>query len=129
MSRLALTLLALSAVAIACSSGASGAKPATAATPAQSSGQSVLTGEEIAASKYPTAYDVVERLRRPWLRKDPTTGADVAVYMDEQNIGGADKLRDLPAVTVAEMDFLLNAAAIRRYGSSVTGSVIIVTRK
>jgi len=26
------------------------------------------------------------------------------------------------------MDFLLNAAAIRRYGSSVTGSVIIVKR-
>ena len=46
-----------------------------------------------------------------------------------RTFGGADKLRDFPAVTVAEMDFLLNAAAIRRYGSSVTGSVIIVKRK
>jgi hypothetical protein len=99
----------------------------TAATP--KTDQSQLTGEEITAANLPTAYDLVDRLRRPWLRRDAVTGVDVVVYMDEQNIGGADKLRDIPSVDVAAMQYLPNADAIRRWGSDIKGSVIVITRR
>ncbi|HEU4641160.1 MAG TPA: hypothetical protein VFS44_01810 [Gemmatimonadaceae bacterium] len=88
-----------------------------------------ITAEEITAANLPTAYDLVDRLRRPWLRRDAVTGGAVAVYMDEQNIGDAQKLRDIPTSEVAELRYLKNEDAIRRWGSSVTGSVILVVRR
>lgn len=88
-----------------------------------------ISPEEITAANLPTAYDLVDRLRRPWLRHDAVTGGAVAVYMDEQNIGDAQKLRDIPTSEVAELRYLKNEDAIRRWGSSVTGSVILVVRR
>jgi hypothetical protein len=89
-----------------------------------------LTSEEIDASKLPNGYELVDRLRRPWLRKDALTGAPVSVYMDEQNIGGAEKLRDIPAADIAELQFLPNEQAVRRWGATaVPGSVIVVVRR
>ena len=97
---------------------------------AKSSGdQSRLTSEEITAANLPTAYDLVDRLRRPWLRRDAATGKDVVVYMDQQNIGGATKLRDIPSVEVAELEYLPYDQAVQRWGSQVEGSVIVVTRR
>ncbi|HEY9480050.1 MAG TPA: hypothetical protein VIP79_08160 [Gemmatimonadaceae bacterium] len=103
---------------------------ATKSTAAKSSGdQSRLTSEQITAADLPTAYDLVDRLRRPWLRGDATTGKDVVVYMDQQNIGGAAKLRDIPSVDVAGLEYLPYEEAVRRWGSQVEGSVIVVTRR
>ncbi|HEU4588180.1 MAG TPA: hypothetical protein VFS11_06015 [Gemmatimonadales bacterium] len=88
-----------------------------------------LTTEEIDAAKLPNAYELVDRLRRPWLRRDALTGGEVVVYMDEQNIGGPEKLRDIPAVDVAELQYLPNDQAVRRWGSAIQGSVIVVVRR
>jgi hypothetical protein len=88
-----------------------------------------LSSDEITAAKLPTAYDLVDRLRRPWLRRDAMTGGDVVVYMDEQNLGGAEKLRDIPAVDVAELQYLPNAEAVRHWGADIKGSVILVSRR
>jgi hypothetical protein len=123
--------IAFTALAMACASGshASTASPAsTDPKPAAASNadQSQLTSTEITAANLPTAYDLVDRLRRPWLRRDAMTGADVVVYQDNQNIGGAEKLREIPAATVSAMQFMPNADAIRRYGNDVKGSVIVV---
>jgi hypothetical protein len=87
-----------------------------------------ITTEEIAASKRPTAYEVVDRLRPQWLRKDMLTGEDVVVYRDEQNLGGSDKLRDMPSVEVADLQYVPHADAVKRWGSDIKGSVIVVTR-
>jgi hypothetical protein len=57
------------------------------------------------------------------------TGGDVVVYMDEQNIGGPEKLRDVPAVDVAELQYLPNDQAVRRWGAAIRGSVIVVLRR
>lgn len=117
--------IAFAALAMACASGSHAStdpKPAAAST----TDQSQLTSAEITAANLPTAYDLVDRLRRPWLRHDAMTGADVAVYQDNQSIGGAEKLRDIPAVNVSAMQFLANADAVRRYGNDVKGSVIVV---
>jgi hypothetical protein len=88
-----------------------------------------LTPAEIEQANLPTAYELVDRLRRPWLRRDAVTGGDVVVYMDEQNIGGPEKLRDLPAVDVAELQYLPNDQAVRRWGAAIQGSVIVVLRR
>jgi hypothetical protein len=89
-----------------------------------------LTTEEIDASNLPNAYELVDRLRRPWLRKDALTGAPVVLYMDEQNIGGPDKLRDIPAADIAELQYLRNEQAVQRWGATaVAGSVIVVVRR
>lgn len=86
--------------------------------------------EEIDASRLPNGYELVDRLRRAWFRKDALTGAAVTVYMDDQNIGGAEKLHDIPAVNIAELQYLPNEQAVRRWGASaVAGSVIVVIRR
>lgn len=81
------------------------------------------------AANLPTAYDLVDRLRRPWLRRDAVTGGDVVVYMDNRKVGGAAALRDIPSVDVGTLEYLANDEAIRRWGTEVTGSVIVVTRR
>ena len=111
------------------SSGAGSSSGASASAAKSSSDQSRLTSEEITAANLPTAYDLVDRLRRPWLRRDASTGKDVVVYMDQQNIGGASKLRDIPSVDVAQLEYLPYDEAVRRWGSQVEGSVIVVTRR
>jgi hypothetical protein len=91
--------------------------------------KSRLTADEIDAAKLPNAYELVDRLRRPWLRRDALTGGDVVVYMDEQNLGGPEKLHDIPAVDVAELQYLPNEQAVRRWGAAIAGSVIVVIRR
>lgn len=110
------------------SAGAKSSGDGSAATKS-SSDQSRLTSEEITAANLPTAYDLVDRLRRPWLRRDAATGKEVVIYMDQQNIGGAAKLRDIPSVDVAGLEYLPYDEAVRRWGSQVEGSVIVVTRR
>jgi len=143
-----LPIVALSVFTIAAAAGATGtiaaqadsttpAAPAAAAAPAKApakakpakSDPNHLSSDEITADNRPTTYDVIDHLRRAWFRKDMLTGEDVVVYMDEQNIGNADKLRDIPSVEVSELDFLPNKEAVKRWGSQIKGSVIVVTRK
>lgn len=123
MRRKLLSLLALPAL-LACATTGTGNGSSS-----SSSNSPRLTQEEIVAADLPTAYDLVDRLRRPWLRRDAVTGGDVEVYMDNRKIGGASALRDIPAVDVGSLEYLPNDEAIRRWGSQVTGSVIVVTRR
>ena len=122
MRRSFLALLILSAIVIVCASTGTGAS-----NPASNSPR--LTQAEIVAAGLPTAYDLVDRLRRPWLRRDAMTGGEVEVYMDNRKIGGAAALRDIPSVDVAELQYMSHDDAVRRWGSQVTASVILVTRR
>lgn len=123
MRRSVLSLLVLPAFLLAgCASTGTGAS-----NPASSSPR--LSQEEIAAADLPTAYDLVDRLRRPWLRRDAQTGASVEIYMDNRKLGGAEALRSIPAADVAQLEFLAHDEAVRRWGSRVAGSVIVVTRR
>jgi DNA uptake protein ComE-like DNA-binding protein len=138
-----LSIVALSVFTLACASGAiataaaqaDSMTPAAAPAPAPEKSKPTksdpnhLSSDEITAANRPTTYDVVDHLRRAWLRKDMLTGEEVVVYMDEQNIGGADKLRDIPTVDVAELQYLPNKDAVKRWGSQIKGSVIVVSRK
>lgn len=56
------------------------------------------------------------------------TVEDVVVYRDEQNLGSADKLRDRSSVEGADLQYVPHADAVKRWGSDIKGSVIVVTR-
>ena len=133
MLRLSLVVLSFAVVLGACASaGGSGSVGESAASPGAVAGkadQNRLTLAEIEAADLPNAYELVSRLRRPWLRRDARTGAAVVVYMDEQNLGPASKLREIPAVDVAELQFLPYDEAVRRWGAGGQGSVIVVVRR
>jgi hypothetical protein len=86
-----------------------------------------VTAEEIAATGAATAFEVVDRLHREWLR-DKLTGQPVAVYQDNQRLGGEDALRGLPVRDVAELQYLDGRSAVMRWGPDVGGGVIIVVR-
>jgi hypothetical protein len=131
-----LSVLTISVLVLACAAGITtgAAAQSDSAAPAKASKHenpdpNRLTAEEIAGSKRPTVYDAVDRLRPAWLRKDMLTGEDVVVYIDEQNVGGGDKLRDIPSVDVAELQYLPHVDAVRRWGSDIKGSVIVVARR
>jgi hypothetical protein len=49
--------------------------------------------------------------------------------MDEQKLGGAEKLRDIPSGDVASMRCVQNAEAVQRWGTVIKGSVIEITRR
>ena len=51
--------------------------------------------------------------------------AKLEQVLDEQNLGGADKLRDIPTVDVAELQFLPHNDAVKRWGSDIKGSVTL----
>ena len=123
MRRSIVSLLCLPVLLMACAT--TGAAPSTSGA----SNSTRISQEELIAADLPTAYDLVDRLRRPWLRRDALTGAEVAVYMDNQHIGGAQRLREIRAADIAELQYLSHDEATRRWGNQVTGSVILITRR
>ena len=107
------------------SSGSTGSSTANGTAAASRTDADRITGQEIAAAGVPTAFDVVERLRRPWLRR-AGMGGEVVIYMDERRLGGAEELRKMPAATVAELQYVANEDAVRRWGGGIDGAVIVV---
>jgi len=125
----AVFVVVLSGCASAGGAGGAGESAASAGVVEGKTEQSRLTLEEIEAAELPNAYEVVARLRRWWLRRDPETGAAVEVYMDGQRLGAASKLRQIPAAAVAELEYLPREEAVRRFGAAVEGNVIVVVRR
>ncbi len=110
------------------SSGGSGAADAIADAKGSADSPFVITASEIQEANMPNAYELVSRLRRPWLRQDKITGKEVRVYMEQRDIGGAEALRNIPAADVAELRFFDSDAAMKRWGQTVESSVIEVVR-
>lgn len=88
--------------------------------------RNLLTTAQIEEAGLPNAYELVSRLRRAWLRDDPVTGGEVTIYMDDREIGGAEELRRIPAVTVSELRLVRNDEAVMRWSPDIAGSVIVV---
>ena len=130
MRRFSAVLPLLAVILVACApGGATTAESTTTASSTSSSNSARLTLEEVTAADLPTAYELVDRLRRPWLRLDAITRGEVVVYMDNQKVGGPEKLREIPSIDVAEMVYMPNDQATQRWGSDIKGSVIVVTRR
>jgi hypothetical protein len=92
-----------------------------------------ITAEQIAQVQAPTAYEVIDRLHRPWWRdKSPGAEGNVVVYWSSnQKIddGSKDVLRQVPASDVLVLEHLKSADAVARFGSEAKGGAIVVTRR
>ena len=115
--------LALSACATTGGAGAGTVASASASTSPR------LTRDEIEAANLPTAYDVVDRLRRSWLRRDARTGNAVSVVLDNSRAGGAEALRDISTAIIGEIQFVTSDEATRRWPGQVNGTAIVITRR
>lgn len=92
----------------------------------------LLTAAQISATGYEDAYKVVENLRPNWLKQGDAMSlgslGEVRVYLDGDQLGGPDRLRDIPAKTIEEMRWLSVMEATTR-GLNRNAAVIMVTSR
>jgi hypothetical protein len=92
----------------------------------------VLAAEEIAASPARDALEAVRQLRPTWLRTHGSQSFGDAdppvpmVYVNHQQYGTADSLRDFRVEHVRELRYLSPTAATTVYGTGHRGGVIEV---
>ena len=146
--RRAAARLALAAALSACASGgggapADGAAPADGGAPraARSTNRVLLVAADFEGSPHTNLFDAVNALRQHWLRPGnlsniPTSGASNAgtsqqtvVFLNGQQYGGLDALRQLTLETVQSARFLTAPEAQNKYGARVQSAVIDVVLK
>ena len=100
-------------------------------TPKPGSDRNLITKEQIADSRFQTAYEAVEALHSNWLQ---TRGADsfqnpseVKVLLDNTELGGTSSLRDITTRTVSWIRFYDGLAAQSRWGIGHSAGVIFVS--
>lgn len=85
---------------------------------------------EIQNSGESTAYDVVQSLRPLWLNKRGAQSiqfdTDILIYLGTAQIGALPALRQIPAATVASMEFLDAKAANYRFGMGHPNGAIVL---
>lgn len=98
---------------------------------------SVITEEEIAASRAENAYDAVKLLRanflsyrgKTTLSRDSTSSSLPTVYLDDQAFGPILTLRSIPAGQISAIRLYRSWEAPTRFGAGNMGGVIAVETK
>ena len=113
-------------VAAACARGRPGAGP-----PPRSS--DVLTRAELDRVPGTSTFDAIRQLRPTWISRPlAPSGSGVSpimAYVDGQQWGTVDDLRNLPAEQVERVVFISAADATTRYGTGHPSGAIEVTTK
>jgi len=129
MSANRLYLMAVAAV-IGCASAGN-----TSDTP-RARGSGILTAEEIVAAHADnnTVYDAVARLRPNWLAAHGATSLQTgteyaAVWVDGQQYGSLNSLRNIPAYQVADIQYYDVTQAGARFGLRAGGGGVIEVRQ
>ena len=104
------------------------------AAPASRRDRSVLSRQEILATNYTNAYDVILALRGNWLRTRSAESfgksSAVQVYLDTQRLSGADELKSMAPTNIASIRFFDPITASARWGMDHgAGAIFIVTAK
>ena len=101
----------------------------SAATPG--SDRNLITREQIADSRFQTAYEAVEALHSNWLLTRGTDSfsnpSEVKVYLDNTMLGGTTTLRDITTRTVSWIRFYDGVTAQGRWGIGHSAGVIFVS--
>jgi outer membrane cobalamin receptor len=104
--------------------------------PDASSRSQLITQEEIEASHAPTAYDVIQKLRANFLSYRGETGLGKStsqpyptVYVDGQEFGPMNTLRNIPASQVATIRLYRSWEATTKFGTGNMGGVIAITTR
>ncbi|MGQ0641220.1 MAG: hypothetical protein ACT4P6_10700 [Gemmatimonadaceae bacterium] len=134
-----ITLVALFAVAAACSGGTSGSSAgASAPAPAAQTPRrdpNVITRSEIEQATWATnAFDLVQRLRPSFLRVSGPTNASglprtPLVRLNEQELGDHGALRQIQLGSVQEIRYYSAPDATAKFGGIRGRPVIAVTSK
>ena len=86
---------------------------------------------EIQNSGESTAFDVIQSLRPLWLNKRGAQSiqfdTDILVYLGTAQIGTLPSLRQIPAATIASMEFLDAKAANYRFGMGHPNGAIVIS--
>jgi outer membrane cobalamin receptor len=97
----------------------------------------IITEEEVEASRAPTAFEVIQKLRANFLsyRGETTFNRNNSrpyptVYVDGQEFGPIGSLRNIPASQVSTIRLFRSWEATTMFGAGNMGGVIaIVTRR
>jgi hypothetical protein len=123
-----LMLLATSFALVACATASQGSDASSG-----SADDNKITAEQITQADVPTAYEAVDRLHRRWfldVARTPNDSAKVYLNTNEKwGDGTASSLRQLPAESVALIEYMNGIDAVVRFGQDAKGGAIIVTRK
>lgn len=92
----------------------------------------VLSRDEIRATQFTNAYDVILALRGNWLRSrtaESVSGksSTVQVYLDQQRLTGVEELRTMQPTNIASIRFMDPVQASARYGMDHGAGAILVT--
>lgn len=112
--------------------GACAGSPSTtqAGSAARRESSTMVTQEELVATRTMNVYDAIQRLRPQWLTSSRVrrggSGDPLQVYLDNNRYGTLESLRSLSIGGVQEVRFLSASEATNRYGTGHTGGAILV---
>ena len=104
--------LILTAVLVACGGGRR-------TRPTPPGDQYLIKVAELEATRQSNLYDAIRQLRPFWLTRDTRNRAGeagIAVYLDEQFVGGTQQLSRLPIHATAQVRYLSPTEAQVRFG-------------
>ena len=95
---------------------------------------SLISTEELQASAYANAFEVVQALRPQWLRTRgvTSTGSEeyVRVYLDDSLLGAPEQLKGINSRSIASMRFVDGVTATQRWGlNHGQGAIVVSTRE
>jgi hypothetical protein len=104
--------------------------------PGELASSQLITEQEIEASRAPTAYDAIQKLRANFLSYRGETSFDKSrsapyptVYVDGQEFGPIASLRNLPASQIGAIRLYRSWEATTKFGTGNMGGVIAVTTR
>lgn len=96
----------------------------------------LITEEEVEASRAPTAYEVIQKLRANFLSYRGETSFTRSnsqpyptVYLDGQQYGPLSILRNIPASQVSTIRLYRSWEATTKFGTGNMGGVIAITTR
>ena len=96
----------------------------------------LITEDEVEASRAPTAYEVIQRLRPGFLTYRGETSFDKSkshpyptVYVDGQEYGPIGTLRNIPASEISTIRLYRSWEATTKFGAGNMGGVIAITTR
>lgn len=126
--RFLVSVVAALVLASACSGNASSPR-------GPSRDRNMITTEELSTVNGLSAYEVVQRLRPHWLNarggaRSLGLRTEVVVFADNIRLGGVEVLRNLPANTVRQMEYMDATSASNRLpgvgsGEHIAGAIVI----
>ena len=108
---------------------------ASAGTTSSSGGGQRLSQADLVKANSESLYDAVVKLKPEWLTsRGPTsvtnsTPTSVDIYMNGNNMGSADYLKELRVVDIAEVRYYSAGQASARFGMGHPRGVLEVTHK